>query len=162
MTAPARGGPGRGQAVPSAFRGAALVFVAVVVGIIGLQILDDTGGGSTPSPGPASTTTLPAGERPKPHKATDVTIKVYNASDVQGAAQSLSEKLKGFGYNTLPTANFNTTRKGTVVQCRSGFEGDGVVIAVYGIGAGATSEAFPSDVPKDSEDADCIVISGTL
>jgi hypothetical protein len=148
--------------MPSAFRGAALVFVAVVVGIIGLQILDDSGGGSSASPAPESTSTTIAGEAPKAHdNRSEVTIKVYNASNVQGAAQSLSDKFKGFGYTTLPVATASSTRKGTVVQCRPGFEGDGVAIAVFGIGNGATSEAFPENAPDGSDDADCVVILGT-
>ncbi len=162
MTAPGRGGPGRGQAVPSAFRGAALVFVAVVVGIIGLQILDDSGGGSSTSPVPVPTSTTVVGGTPKPHdNRSDVTIKVYNASDVQNAAQALTDKFKGFGYTTLPVSNLNTTRKGTVVECRPGFEGDGATIAAFGIGNGATSDAFPSNPPAGSDGADCIVILGT-
>jgi hypothetical protein len=148
--------------MPSAFRGAALVFVAVVVGIIGLQILDDSGGGSSASPTPESTSTTVAGQTPKAHATrSDVTIKVYNASDVQGAAQSLSDKFKGFGYTTLPVATASSTRKGTVVQCRPGFEGDGVAIAVFGIGNGAKSESFPSNPPDGADGADCIVILGT-
>ena len=45
MTAPGRGAPGRGggQAIPNSVRGAVLVGLAVIVGIIGLQILDDSG-----------------------------------------------------------------------------------------------------------------------
>jgi hypothetical protein len=162
MTAPGRGPSGRNQAMPSAFRGAALVFVAVVVGIIGLQILDDTGGGSSASSISEPTSSTAAGQAPKAHEnRSDVTIKVYNASDVQGAAQSLTDKFKGFGYATLPVATSSTTRKGTVVQCREGFEGDGVAIAVFGIGNNATSEPFPSDAPDGADDADCIVILGT-
>jgi hypothetical protein len=148
--------------MPSAFRGAALVFVAVVVGIIGLQILDDSGGGSSASSTPEATSTTIAGQAPEPHENRgDVKIKVYNASDVQNAAQALTDKFKGFGYTTLPVANLGTTRKGTVVQCRSGFEGDGAVIAAYGVGNGATSEGFPSEPPEGADDANCIVILGT-
>ena len=162
MTAPGRGGPGRDQGVPSAFRGAILVFVAVVVGIIGLQILDDSGGGSSAGSASGSTPTTVAGEVPPPHKnRSEVTIKVYNASDVQGAAQALSAKFQGLGYATLPEDTLNTTRKGTVVQCRSGFEGDGLAIAFYGIGNDAKSESFPSNPPDGAEGADCIVILGT-
>ena len=48
MTAPGRGGSGRGdQTIPNSVRGAVLVGLAVIVGIIGLQILDDSGTGSS-------------------------------------------------------------------------------------------------------------------
>jgi hypothetical protein len=161
MSLPGRDGPG--QAFPSSLRGAALVGLAVIVGIIGLQILDDSETGTGASSTPQSTTsTTMATQTSKPHtNRGDVKVKVYNASDVQGAGQQLTDKLKGFGYATLPTANFPTTQKGTVVQCRSGFEPDGQVIAVYGIGNGATSGPFPANAPEGSADANCIVILGT-
>src|SRR3954462_8411355 len=52
MTAPGPGEPGGPQqsgGVPSAVRGAVLVGLAVIVGIIGLQILDDSNSGSRAS-----------------------------------------------------------------------------------------------------------------
>ncbi len=157
-------GPGQGgsQAVPSSLRGAALVGLAVIVGIIGLQILDDSGGGSSQaSTSPETTvTTAPTGEAAKPHDPSDVTVKVYNASDVQGAAQQISDKLKGSGFVTEDVANLNTTREGSVVQCRPGFETDGKVIAFSAVGNGATDEPFPDDPPDGADNADCIVILG--
>jgi hypothetical protein len=151
------------QAVPSSLRGAALVGLAVIVGIIGLQILDDSGGGSSQASNAPETTvtTTPTGGTAEPHEASQVTVKVYNASDVQGAAQQVSDKLKGAGFVTEEVSNLNTTRQGTVVQCREGFEADGKVIAVYGVGNGATDEPFPDDPPEGSDNADCIVILGT-
>jgi LytR cell envelope-related transcriptional attenuator len=160
MSTPGRG-PG-GQAFSSSARGAVLVFLAVVVGIIGLQILDDSGTSSSSGSVPSPTTTTFPGQLPPPHQnASDVTIKVYNASDVQNAAQQLTEKLKSFSYTMLEPANLSETQKGTVVQCREGYEGDGQVIAGYGIGGSATATAFPPNPPAGSEDADCIVILGT-
>lgn len=166
MTAPGRGGspPPRGQAIPNSVRGAVLVGLAVIVGIIGLQILDDSGSGSSITAATSETsptTTTPAGQASKPHPPGQVAIKVYNASDVQGAGQQLSDKLKTYGYNMLAPANLNGTRKGTVVQCRSGYDGDGAVIAGFGIGNGATSGPFPASPPDGADSANCIVIVGT-
>jgi hypothetical protein len=141
-------------------RGALLVFGAVVVGIIGLQILDDSGG--SPSSAPATVETTTPGSKSAVHtNQSEVTIKVYNASDVQGAGAALSDKLAGFGFTMLSSENYTPTRKGTVVECRTGFEADGKVIAAFGIGNGATEAAFPSDPPPNSGDADCVVILGT-
>ena len=163
MTAPGRGGSGRGgQAIPNSVRGAVLVGLAVIIGIIGLQILDDSGAGTSITISTSATTPpTTSSAAPKPHaKPGDVTVKVYNASNVQGAGQQLSDKLKAFGYNMLTPANLNTTHKGTVVQCRAGYEGDGLAIA-YGTGNGATSEAFPTAPPDGADQANCIVIVGT-
>jgi hypothetical protein len=165
MTAPGRSGPRRGgPAIPNSVRGAALVGLAVIVGIIGLQILDDSKNGTsvtiaTSDTSPPSTTV--AGQGPKAHSPGQVSIKVYNASNVQGAGQQLTDKLKTFGYNMQTPANLSTTRKGTVVQCKTGYEGDGNVIAGFGIGNGATAEAFPSSPPEGADTANCIVIIGT-
>ncbi len=167
MTAPGQGGPPppRGQAIPNSVRGAVLVGLAVIVGIIGLQILDDSGSGSSvtaaTSETSAPTTTTATGQASKPHPPGEVSIKVYNASDVQGAGQQLSDKLKTYRYNMLAPANLNSTRKGTVVQCRSGYDGDGAVIAGFGIGNGATAGPFPSSPPDGADKANCIVIVGT-
>ena len=166
MTAPGRGGSGRGgggPAIPNTVRGAVLVGLAVIVGIIGLQILDDSENGasvtiSTSDTSPPATTI--AGQGPKAHLPGEVTLKVYNASDIQGAGQQLSDKLKTFGYKMEAPANLNTTQKGTVVQCRAGYEGDAAVISGFGI-PGSTTEGFPSTPPEGADNANCIVILGT-
>ena len=155
-----RGGPG-GQALPSSLRGAAIVGLAVIVGIIGLQILDDNkGSGSSSNSGgqPTSTSTTEGG--PAPHAPADVTVKAYNASDVQNAGRSVSDKLEGLGYVTVEPANYGSTRKGTAVQCRPGYEGDAKALA-FAIGNGAVVEPFPSEPPSGSENVNCIVIVGT-
>jgi hypothetical protein len=154
---------GPNPAVPSSLRGAALVGLAVIVGIIGLQILDDSGSGSSSqasTQGETTTTSRP-GSTPQKHDPSQVTVKVYNASDVQGAAQQVSDKLKGAGFDTEDVANLNSTRKGTVVQCRPGFVTDGRIIAIYGVGNGATTAPFPDNPPDGSDNADCIIILGT-
>lgn len=162
MTTPGRG-PSERAGAPNAFRGAALVFVAVVVGIVGLQILDDSDGGTVATRnGKTSTTTTTANDQQAaPHDPSEVRVKVYNASDVQGAGQALTDRLRAAGYDMQEVGNIVGTRRGTVVYCREGFEGDGVVIAVYGIGNRATSGPFPAEAPDGSDTADCIVILGT-
>lgn len=198
MTAPrGPGGPNGGPpgnsngGVPSAVRGAVLVGLAVIVGIIGLQIIDDSGPGSgsggatidtiagatTTTLGTTVTTTATTGATattaPTSTKAPtsttalklkpngQVTVKVFNASGVPGVAQAMTDRLKAAGYNTLAPANLDKTRKGSVVQCRSGFANEGKVIVFTQVKtADATYERFPSDPPDGSDDADCIVIIG--
>jgi hypothetical protein len=144
--------------------------LAVILGIIGLQVLDDSGGGSsdatvtttpgvtTPgatTPGTDSTVTTAA-----PREAKDVRVKVYNASGVSGRAQTLTDTLRAKKYDMQEPANLDTHRQGTVVECVTGFEREGQLLASDGIG-GATSQAYPSDPPEGASDADCIVIIGT-
>ena len=159
MTAPRgrAGGPGTSTGVPPAARGAVIVGLAVIVGIIGLQVLDDSStsdgaapatGVTTPTTG-ASETTLPAA-RPQG----EVRVKVYNASGVDGQAQATTDKLKSLGWVTLTPGDFGSTRTGTVVQCRSGFESDATVLAVYGVGRGstpATVEPYPAEPARERQ-----------
>src|SRR5205085_8784030 len=125
VTPPERGPAA--QTLPNSLRGAALVGAAVIVGIIGLQILDDSGSSSSVGTvTESSTSTTTSSQQPTPHaNRSEVKVKVYNASGVQNAGQAISDKLKGVGYTTLAAANFGSTRKGTVVQCRAGFTADG-------------------------------------
>jgi hypothetical protein len=140
--------------------------LAVILGIVGLQILDDSGGGksdatatttpvTTPAGGGAVTTTVPMRE----NRA--VRVKVYNASGVSGRAQSLSQTLHTKDYDMQDPANLDKPRQGTVVECVTGFEREGQVLALYGVGSGATAQAYPSDPPEGASDADCIVVIGT-
>jgi hypothetical protein len=172
--------------VPSAVRGAVLVGLAVIAGIVGLQILDDSNpgsGSSTPvvnTAAPVTTTgttgstvattgapaTTVAGNTtattaPKKLRSPgNVKVKVYNASGVPGVAQAMTDRLKAAGYNTLDPANLDKTRTGSVVTCRSGFENEGKLVALFQVKNGATYETFPNDPPAGSGDADCLVILG--
>jgi hypothetical protein len=161
-----------------------LVGLAVIAGIVGLQVIDDSSpgtGSSTPAIGTVApgdttaTTTAPVGSTPattaagattapttapKFKPAGQVKVKVYNASGVPGVAQAMTDRLKAAGYNTLAPANLDKTRTGSVVQCRSGFENEGKLIAIYQVKNSATYEAFPSNPPTGAGDADCLVIIG--
>jgi hypothetical protein len=177
VTAP-RGGPARSSGLSSAARGAIVVGLAVILGIVGLQILDDSGPGSGSSNATGTTlTTLPGvstststststgtgaasttiGHRPN----NQVKVKVYNASGVQGRAQILTDKLKAVGYNTQAPANLSSKRVGTVVECVKGFATEGTLLALYGVGGGATVQPYPSSPPAGASEGDCIVIIGT-
>ena len=166
MTAPRGGGrPTRGSNVSAGARGAIVVGLAVILGIVGLQILDDSG----PSSGNASVTTTVPGATSGGSTSTTVAqreagavrVKVYNASGVQGTAQTMTDKLKAQGYNMQTPANLSSERSGTVVECVDGFKREGTLLAGYGIGNGATIQPYPKDPPEGASDADCIVIIGT-
>ena len=167
MTDPRGGGPSRSQGVSSGARGAIVIGLAVILGIVGLQILDDSGSGNdvatiATAPGVtvgtatgSATTTIAL--RPR----AQVRVKVYNASGVQGTAQTMSDKLKALGYNMQTPANLKDLRAGTVVECVAGFKGEGTVLALYGAGNGATLQPYSASPPAGASDADCIVIIGT-
>ncbi len=169
MTAPGDGGgPQRSPGVSSAARGAILVGLAVIIGIVGLQILDDSGPGSGSGADIATVTTTGGGtgsgsvtttvaRRPN----SQVRVKVYNASGVQGRAQIMSDQLKALGYNMQTPANLSTQHSGTTVSCVDGFKNEGTLLTVYGVGNGATLQPYPSKPPDGASDADCIVIIGS-
>jgi len=160
VTAP-RGGPARSPGVSGGARGAIVIGLAVILGIVGLQILDDSGGRSsnatgTTTPGTSGiTTTTPL--RP----ANEVRVKVYNASGIQGKAQTLTDTLRAKGYNMQTPANLDKQRQGTVVECVAGFEREASVLAFVGVDAGSTAEKYPTNPPEGASAADCIVVIGT-
>ncbi len=167
MTA-ARGrtnGAGGSGGVPSTARGALLVGVAVILGVVGLQVLDDSGStkgtsgttdtSTSATAGASTSSTLGAVRDPS-----QVRVKVYNASGVKGQAQATSDKLKGLGWVTVAPADYGSTRVGTGVQCVAGFEREAAALAANGLGNGAVVEAYPSTPPDGASDADCLVIEG--
>ena len=166
MTAPrdgdvGGGGPTRSPGAAGGAKGAIVVGLAVILGIVGLQILDDSGGGSssatsTSTPGTVGTSTT-AAARPN----IEVRVKVYNASGIQGKAQTLTDTLRAKGYTMQTPANLDKQRQGTVVECVAGFEREGTLLALYGVDAGSTPEKYPSSPPAGASDADCIVVIGT-
>lgn len=171
MTAPSGdGGPARSSGVSSAARGAIVVGFAVILGIVGLQILDDSGPGSGSSD--ATVTTVAGSAATGAGSGTvsttiarrpnnEVKVKVYNASGVQGRAQILTDQLRALGYNMQTPANLSSQRAGTVVECTKGLGAEATLLALFGVGNGATAQPYPSDPPAGASEADCIVIIGT-
>jgi hypothetical protein len=168
VTAPRRGGAGSSPGASGGARAAIVVGLAVILGIVGLQILDDSGGGSsdatvttapgvttTGTAGTATTTTTPVRDNK------DVRVKVYNASGVPGRAQTLTTTLGEKHYDMQDPANLTDKRQGIVVECVKGFEREGQLLASQGVGGGATAQAYPSNPPDGASDADCLVVIGT-
>ena len=162
MTAPRGEGPARSPGVTGGARGAIVIGLAVILGIVGLQVLDDSGGGSSSATGTTSVSTVTTAvggstTTSAVRSNSQVRVKVYNASGVQGRAQTLTDQLRANGYNMQTPANLSTKRQGSVVECQTGFEREG-----SGLGAGLQLKAapWPSDPPSGASDADCIVIIG--
>jgi hypothetical protein len=158
-----------------------LVGLAVIVGIVGLQILDDSGNGSgnaavTTVPGlttPGVTTGAPTGATTSgstsgstaasttvaPRQNNQVRVKVYNASGVQGRAQTLTDSLAAKNYNMQAPANLDKQRQGTVVECVKSFDREGAILVTTV--QNSKLQPYPSDPPAGASSADCIVIIGT-
>jgi hypothetical protein len=133
----------------------------VIVGIVGLQILDDNDSGSGAAADSSSSTVAGVTTTAPIRQPNEVRVKVYNASGVLGVAQTTSDTLKAKGYNAQAPATLNSKRTGTAVQCRAGFEREGAELAANAIGNGATEEPFPKNPPAGADGADCLVIIGT-
>jgi hypothetical protein len=166
VTAPRRGGSGSSPGASGGARAAILVGLAVIIGIVGLQILDDSGGGSsgatvTTVPGVTTTGTDGTATTTPVRETKDVRVKVYNASGVPGRAQTLTDTLGAKHYDMQDPANLADKRQGIVVECVAGFEREGQLLALDGVGGGATAQAYPSDPPDGASDADCLVVIGT-
>jgi len=148
--------------MPSTARAALLVGVLVIAGIVGLQILDDSGA-SNETIGSVDTTTATSVDTTASSGATrpanEVRVKVYNASGVDGAGQVMSDKLKAQNWAVQEPATMKSASSGVVVQCVAGFENEAAQLA-NNVGQGAVVEPYPSSPPDGATDADCLVILG--
>jgi translation initiation factor 1 (eIF-1/SUI1) len=92
-----------------------------------------------------------------------VVVQVLNGSGVQGAASQKSNDLVAKGYQVVTPANA-TTRTGTVVQCKSGFDKEAAALVSTlknELGTNATVSPLPSPLPTDYDDtANCYVVLG--
>ena len=169
-----RGNPREGSGVNSVVRGAGLVGLAVVLGIVLLQVVDKgpAGNGATPAatskattPTPSSaaapassppTTTTAKGGNVKARS--DVRVVVFNAGSASGAAGNMTNKLRTLGYQLTPPANTNA-RRGPAVQCKQGFEKEAAQLQ-GDVGAGTTVEPFSNPPLPGTENVNCAVLLG--
>jgi hypothetical protein len=171
-----RGGSRDGPAVNSAIRGAGLVGLAVILGIILLQVIDKgpsgttttsssrgatkttqattpkTGGGATTST--PSTTAKGTGARARG----EVRVIVFNAGAAAGAAANMTNKLRTLGYQLAPPSNSNP-RRGTAVQCKQGFDKEATQLQ-GDVGPGTTIEPFANPALPGTENVNCLVLLG--
>lgn len=153
----------------SAARGAGLVGLAVILGIVLLRVVDDGtsgpagnggggGGGATTEPTDENGTeeTLPTGGR----EPSEVRVVVFNAGQPSGSAMNVTNQLRGGGYNVGTPANA-TERIGVAVQCKEGFETEASQL-VLAVGGGEVEPYDPAALPEgyDDTDLDCFVLLG--
>jgi hypothetical protein len=176
MATPSGSGIGgrRGSGVNSAVRGAGLVGLAVILGIVLLQVIDKgpAGSGSAPAgTSPATTTPAPTsaaapgtsqpattakGANAKPRA--EVRVVVFNAGSASGAAANMTNKLRTLGYQLAQPANTNA-RRGTAVQCKPDFDKEAVQLQ-GDVGAGTTVEPFANPPLPETENVNCVVLVG--
>ena len=164
-----RAGSGAGF---SAARGAVLVAIAVIIGIVLLQAIDDgnsgpIGDGSTSSTSSTTAVTTPSSTgsgdtssttaKPTTKAPAETTVKVLNGSGVQGAATTVTNTLKSKGYKTL-LPNTVALQKGTNIYFKDGRQTECKALTAYV--PNSTVAAVPNPVPG-GEAADCIVVLGT-
>jgi hypothetical protein len=157
----------------SAARGAALVAVAVIIGVVLLQAIDDGNDGPVGDGGPASTTTTTTATSTSSSSASgsttsttvkaavlppaQVTVRVLNGSGQAGAAGTLTNTLKAKGYKTL-VATDASPRTGTVVYAKTGRTTECTTLSTSV--PNSKVQAMPTPVPG-GQDADCIVVIGS-
>jgi hypothetical protein len=162
LTLPAPRRSTSGLVLRSAARGAVLVGLAVVIGIVLLQVVDKGGGGGGGGVAPpvtrgndrSTTSTTGASGRPP----SSVRVLVLNASGLSNAAGTKANELRGLGYAIAGTGNAAQT-VGTTVACTSGFTKEADALA-KSVGAGTSVVPYPSPAPQGAENADCIVTLG--
>ncbi len=150
-------------------RGAALVVIAVVIGLLLLRNGLDTSEVVTASKGNSSgktskgntdeTTTTTAAPARTP---SEVTVVVLNGTSVSGAAGKYSTALGTAGYMMLKAGDASTKVPATQVFYTTGFEKEaGAVALALGAPATLTPAALPSPPPGAVGDANVVVVIGT-
>ncbi|MDQ1521121.1 MAG: hypothetical protein QOI55_2194 [Actinomycetota bacterium] len=164
----------RGAGVQMA-KGFGLILVAVIIGIVLLQIVDADGKTSLSAAQPKSTTTTvkvrttatkPTTTTKKattPTKAANqVRVEVVNAGAKTGSAKAMANALKTKGYTNQPNQPTDWTgknQKGNTVLCKAGFQREAVPLAMA-VGAGTQTPTFPKTAPPSSTNIDCVVAVG--
>lgn len=171
-----REGGGGGLARSAGFvaaKGAGLIAIAIIVGVILLQVVDDGTSGpvaSAPDDEPKATTTTVVDQETTtttapetPARTPDqVQVVVLNTGAATGAAGDLSNALSAAGYvNQVDASDWDIDRPGRTVFCKAGLEREATALAIAA-GEGTTSEPFPEPAPPSSEEVDCVVAVGAV
>jgi hypothetical protein len=142
---------------PAVIKGAVLIFVALVLGVVLLSKGVDTNTSAAPAGTPTtlSPTTTPGGSSTSAPTTTshgsrppaDVTVMVANASGVPGAAAKVSDKLKAKGYVTTEPGNSSKPASTTAVYYVGKDQPEAVAVAqALGVPASAVA-AMPDPAP---------------
>ena len=167
-----------GAGASTGARGAVLLAIAVVLGIVLLNAFDRTpssvdvdsileglttsttlaDGGPDATAAPVVTSTTRAARAPG-----DVTVLVANGTDVRGLAGLTANALKGIGYNTLSPSDTTRPVEVTKVQFSPGYDVEArAVAATLGVAPTAVEAASPANAPPiaDTLGANLVVVLG--
>ncbi|MGQ0832618.1 MAG: LytR C-terminal domain-containing protein [Microthrixaceae bacterium] len=150
-------------------RGAALVVIAVVIGLLLLRNGLDTSEVVTASKGNSSGKTNGSGSDKSTTTTTTplrapakVTVVVLNGTSVGGAAGKYSAALATAGYQMLKAGDAATKIPATQVFYTPGFEREaGAVALAAGAPATLTPAALPTPPPGEVGAANVVVVIGT-
>jgi hypothetical protein len=184
-------GNGRGEVARgagyAAFLGAALIGVAVIIGIVLLQVGDQDaagprGVGSTAKTTTSTTTktsvhgtpaTTTTGSTSAPRTPSQVHLIVLNGGAASGQAAHMSQRLKLGGYTNIDDANTwsDHEQAGNTVYCRAGLQREGTALAtmvpkegtelVSGAVTAPFSPSYPTPAPPFTDGTDCVVVVGS-
>jgi|SRR3954471_10670736 len=158
----------------AAVKGALLIGVAVVIGVLLLQTVHDN---KTTPAASATPTTKAKTTTTKPKAATTTTtavahtvippselkLIVLNGSGVPHAAATMSDDLKQVGYTSQGTANDFTgpNQAGDTVLCKPGLDQEAVALSQQVPLQGSKVKPWPTPPPDTyGYDADCVVVVG--
>jgi len=170
-----RGGGFARSMASSAVRGGVLIALAIVIGLVLLQIVDSAGDDGSSDDG-VTVSSTPDETTPPATEPTDTTqpttdtrppneirVLVLNGADPEAPlAGTTTEALRSAGYQTIPPNN-TEQRSGTVVACQEGFAPDAPALAIA-VGETTVVEDFPNPPPENAENLeqyDCLVILGS-
>jgi len=158
----------------AAFLGAGLIAVAVVIGVVLLQIGDQNDNGPASAAKPKTTTTTttrPKSSTTKPSTPTKTTperppsavsLIVLNGGAASGKARDMDAYLKTKGYTNqgVPTDWTGHRQTGNAVYCRAGLDREGAKVAALVGNVKQLTVPYPSPGPPSSASHDCVVVMG--
>jgi LytR cell envelope-related transcriptional attenuator len=153
----------------TAAKGAALIGVAVLIGIVLLQVVDNPTGGGDGGSSDTSTATGGTdadngngdnGGNNRGVNPADVSVIVLNGSGTAGAAQTQTDALAALGYETLTPTDALANQEPTTVACNA--ENQAAVEGLVGSVQGSAAAEYPAEPqPPEAAAADCIITLGT-
>ena len=161
----------------AAFLGAGLIGVAVIIGIVLLQIGDQdnvgpSGAATPPKSTSTTTTTAPessttatsttAGNTTAARPPNQVHLIVLNGGAPSGEAARTASQLELKGYTNQDKANTwsGHDQSGNTVYCRAGFDREGAALAT-GVTDAKLTIPYPDPAPPNTEGTDCVVVVGS-